>query len=93
MNPTVSDRSSVPSAAAWLPETKRVVDGGWLAAHVPGRTPALPYIAGLGLRVEDLARTADLLSKNGIAYRGSPASLMVGPDEACGAFLEFQAGA
>ena len=71
----------------------RVVDGGWLAAHVPGRTPALPYIAGLGLRVEDLARTADLLSNNGIAYRGSPASLMVGPDEACGAFLEFQAGA
>ena len=47
----------------------RIVDGAWLAAHLPGKTPALPYIAGIGLGVADLAKTADLLTKNAIPFR------------------------
>ena len=31
------------------PGRVRIVDGAWLAVHLPGKTPALPYIAGIGL--------------------------------------------
>ena len=68
----------------------RIVDGAWLAAHLPGKTPALPYIAGLGLGVADLAKTADLLTKNAIPFRRENGALLVAPTDACGAFLEFR---
>ena len=68
----------------------RIVDGAWLAAHLPGKTPALPYIAGLGLGVADLAKTADRLTKNAIAFRREGGALLVAPADACGAFLEFR---
>jgi catechol 2,3-dioxygenase-like lactoylglutathione lyase family enzyme len=71
----------------------RIVDGAWLAARLPGKTPALPYIAGLGLGVADLAKTADLLTKNAIAFRREGGSLLVAPAEACGAFLAFRQAA
>ena len=71
----------------------RIVDGAWLATHLPGKTTALPYIAGIGLGVADLAKTADLLTKNGIAFRRDNGALLVAPADACGAFLEFRAAA
>ena len=71
----------------------RIVDGGWVAAHASKPTPAFPYIAGLTLQVADLAKTSSLLKKNGVPSRRSNGSLMVGPGQACGAFIEFQAEA
>ncbi len=68
----------------------RIVDGAWLAAHLPDKTPALPYVAGLGLGVADLAKTADLLTKNAIPFRRKGGALLVAPTDACGAFLEFR---
>jgi catechol 2,3-dioxygenase-like lactoylglutathione lyase family enzyme len=71
----------------------RIVDSSWVATHVSTSTPALPYIAGVTLQVADLARTSSLLEKNGIPNRCSNGSLVVGPGQACGAFIEFQAKA
>ena len=68
----------------------RVVDGDWIAARLPGKTPALPYVAGLGLGVADIGKTADLLAKNGLSYLRKAGALMVSPADACGAFIEFQ---
>jgi catechol 2,3-dioxygenase-like lactoylglutathione lyase family enzyme len=68
----------------------RVVGADWLAARVPGVAPALPYIAGIGLRVADLGRTAALLAANGVAHRRESGSIMIDPGQACGAFLEFR---
>jgi len=72
------------------PGSVRIVDGAWLAVHLPGKTPALPYIAGIGLGVADLVKTADLLTKNAIAFRRENGALLVAPADACGAFLEFR---
>jgi len=68
----------------------RIVDSAWLASHLPANTPALPYIAGIGLGVADLAKTADYLTKNKIAFRREGDALLVAPTDACGAFLEFR---
>ncbi|HZT18461.1 MAG TPA: VOC family protein [Dongiaceae bacterium] len=68
----------------------RVVDGGWVAANLPGKTPDLPYIAGIGLGVADIGRTADVLAQNGVRYQREPGSLTVAPADACGAFIAFQ---
>jgi hypothetical protein len=70
----------------------QIVDCAWLQANVPGKTPPFPYLAGLALHVADVGRTADVLAKNGLNYRSTPAGLMVAPSDACGAFIEFQAG-
>jgi catechol 2,3-dioxygenase-like lactoylglutathione lyase family enzyme len=90
--------SVTPMAADGLvlklaPGRVHVVDGAWLAAHLPGKTPALPYITGLGLGVADLAKTTDLLTKNAIAFRREGGALLVAPTDACGAFLEFRQAA
>jgi hypothetical protein len=69
----------------------RVVDGGWIAARVAGKTPDLPYLAGLGLGVADVGATADLLARNGLTFRRRAGSLLISPADACGAFIEFQA--
>jgi hypothetical protein len=69
----------------------RVVDGGWIAARLAGKTPDLPYLAGVNLGVADVARTADLLAQNGLPYQPKAGSLLISPADACGAFIEFQA--
>jgi catechol 2,3-dioxygenase-like lactoylglutathione lyase family enzyme len=71
----------------------RVVDGIWLARHLPGKTPALPYVAGIGLGTGDIGKTADLLKRNGVDHQRRPDALLVFPAEACGAFIEFRAAA
>ena len=68
----------------------RVVDGGWIAARVAGKTPDLPYLAGLGLGVADVGATADLLAQKGLTFRRRAGSLLISPADACGAFIEFQ---
>jgi catechol 2,3-dioxygenase-like lactoylglutathione lyase family enzyme len=67
-----------------------VVDGDWIAANLPGKTPELPYIAGLALGVGDVEKTADLLAKNGVRYQRKHRNLTVSPADACGAFIDFQ---
>ena len=69
----------------------RVVDGAWLAGHLPGKAPALPYVAGIGLAVADLGRTADLLKRNGVDHARSSDALIVPPAQGCGAFIAFRA--
>jgi len=71
----------------------RVVDGGWIARRLPGKTPALPYIAGIGLAVADIGKTADLLKRNGVDHARKPDAVIVAPAQACGAFIEFRASA
>jgi catechol 2,3-dioxygenase-like lactoylglutathione lyase family enzyme len=68
----------------------RVVDGAWTASHLSGKIPDVPYIAGLGLRVGDVERTADCLAMNGVAYRRKSGALMIAPSVACGAFLQLR---
>ena len=67
----------------------RIVDGAWIAAHVPGQSPALPFIAGLTLGVRDLDATADWLTTSGVGFERFPGGLRVAPSEGCGAFIEF----
>lgn len=67
----------------------RIVDAAWIAAHVPGRPPAPPFIAGLTLGVRDLDATADWLTTSGVSFVHYQTGLRVAPSEACGAFLEF----
>ena len=71
----------------------RVVDGGWIARHLPGKTPALPYIAGIGLATADMGKAADLLKRNGVDHARKPDAVIVAPAQACGAFIEFRASA
>ena len=71
----------------------RVVDGGWIARHLQGKTPALPYIAGIGLATADMGKAADLLKRNGIDHERKSDALIVPPAQACGAFIEFRASA
>jgi catechol 2,3-dioxygenase-like lactoylglutathione lyase family enzyme len=68
----------------------RVVDAAWLAAHVEGTMPTLPYVAGLGLAVETIAKTENCLGANGVTFRRAGPALMVDPARSCGAFLEFR---
>ncbi|HEX4569457.1 MAG TPA: VOC family protein [Dongiaceae bacterium] len=70
-----------------------VVDGGWIARHLPGKTPALPYIAGIGLATADMGKAADLLKRNGIDHERKSDALIVSPAQACGAFIEFRPSA
>jgi catechol 2,3-dioxygenase-like lactoylglutathione lyase family enzyme len=67
----------------------RFVDAAWIAAHIPGRSPALPFIAGLTLGVRDLDATADWLTTSGVAFERFQGGLRVAPSEGCGAFIEF----
>jgi hypothetical protein len=67
----------------------RFVDRAWIAAHVPGRSPALPFIAGLTLGVRDLDATTDWLTTSGVSFARFERGLRVPPSEACGAFIEF----
>ena len=66
-----------------------IVDGRWIAANLPGKTPDLPYIAGIGLSVTDVDKTANLLAQNGVGYQRKPGAVTVSPAHACGAFIEF----
>jgi catechol 2,3-dioxygenase-like lactoylglutathione lyase family enzyme len=67
----------------------RVVDGVWIASRVAGKTPDLPYLAGLGLSVDDVGATADLLAQNGLTFQRRAGSLLISPADACGTFIEF----
>jgi catechol 2,3-dioxygenase-like lactoylglutathione lyase family enzyme len=67
----------------------RFVDRAWIAAHVPGRSPALPFIAGLTLGVRNLDATTDWLTTSGVSFARFEGGLRVPPSEACGAFIEF----
>ena len=71
----------------------RVVDGAWIARHLPGKTPALPYIAGIGLAVADMGKTADLLKRNGVDHERKSDAVIVSPAQACGALIEFRTSA
>ena len=71
----------------------RVVDGRWIAHHLPGKSLALPYIAGIGLAIADMGKTADLLKRNGVDHARKPDAVIVAPAQACGAFIEFRASA
>jgi hypothetical protein len=71
----------------------RVVDGGWITRYLPGKTPPLPCIAGIGLAVADMGKTADLLKRKGVDHERKPDALIVSPAQACGAFIEFRASA
>jgi len=66
-----------------------IVDGRWIAANLSGKTPDLPYIAGIGLRVVDVDKIANLLAQNGVGYQRKPGAVSVSPADACGAFIEF----
>jgi catechol 2,3-dioxygenase-like lactoylglutathione lyase family enzyme len=68
-----------------------IVDGAWLAGHLPPGTPALPFIAGISVGVADIVRTADLLATSGVPFEPRGSSVWVAPPEACGAFIEFVA--
>ena len=70
----------------------RFIDRAWIAAHVPGRSPALPFIAGLTLGVHDLDATTDWLTTSGVSFARFERGLRVPPSEACGAFIEFVGG-
>jgi len=69
----------------------KIVDNAWIAAHVPGQSPGLPYIAGLTLGVRDLRATADWLTTAGVSFDRIQGGLRVAPADACGAFIEFVA--
>ena len=71
----------------------RVVDGGWIARHLPGKTPALPYLAGIGLAIADMGKTADLLKRNAVDHERKSDALIVSPAQACGTFIEFRPSA
>ena len=71
----------------------RVVDGGWIARHLQGKTPALPYIAGIGLATADMGKAADLLKRNGIDHERKSDALIVSHAQACGAFIELRPSA
>jgi hypothetical protein len=68
----------------------RVVGADWLARQGLGKTPGLPYVAGVGLAVADLTDTAGVLTRSGVAFQRRKDALIVHPREACGAFLEFR---
>jgi hypothetical protein len=52
--------------------------------------PRLPWVAGFGVGVADLARTRALLDASGIAVRDHPyPALWVGPAFTCGPVLSF----
>jgi hypothetical protein len=85
--PQAGDGLIFPLAAGKI----RVVDGSWIAHHPPGKTPALPYIAEIGLAVADMGKTADLLKRNGVDHARKADALIVSPAQACGAFIEFRA--
>jgi catechol 2,3-dioxygenase-like lactoylglutathione lyase family enzyme len=68
----------------------RIVGPGWIAANLPGKMPDMPYIAGIGLGVTDLNQTADVLTRNGVAFRRKPGVLTVFPADGCGSFIEFR---
>jgi hypothetical protein len=71
----------------------RVVDSHWIVRHLPGKTPALPYIAGIGLVIADMGKTADFLKRKRVDHERKPDALIVSPAQACGAFIEFRASA
>lgn len=68
-----------------------VVDEAWLQQNAPHGAPALPWIAGIGLGVADLATTERVLRQAGVPFDRRGDLLRVGPDQACGALLEFAA--
>lgn len=56
-------------------------------APLPSHTT--PHCAGQAVEVTDLAATASLLKANGVPFTTTHGRLTVGPDHACGAFLQF----
>jgi hypothetical protein len=60
----------------------------------PGAVPpVLPWIGGFSVRTDDAnAAVGTLLEDRGIAYQTVPGGLLVGPTDAGGAFLLFEAG-
>lgn len=67
------------------------VDPAGLERRYPGvAAPALPFLAGAAITVDDIARTCALLRTNGVDYRSRPAgSVWIAPAQACGAVIEF----
>lgn len=64
--------------------------------RVPGSfLPPVPSPAGFGVRVESLDATRRYLDSNGAPVHagmkgGSPASLWIAPEDACGAAIQFR---
>jgi hypothetical protein len=85
-SPTRENGLVLPLATGRL----RIVGVDWLAARAFSETPPLPYLAGIGLGTKDLAQTVELLARNRIDYQRESATATVGPQQACGAFLEFR---
>jgi catechol 2,3-dioxygenase-like lactoylglutathione lyase family enzyme len=69
----------------------RFVDDAWIASHVPGGSPALPFIAGLTIGVRDVGATSEWLTRSGVSFEQYLGGLRVAPSEGCGAFIEFVA--
>jgi catechol 2,3-dioxygenase-like lactoylglutathione lyase family enzyme len=82
-------RLALDRGAMWLTEQAQ-----W-RERVPGSfVPPVPSPAGFGVRVESLDATRRYLESNGVSVHagmksGSPASLWVAPEDACGAAIQF----
>jgi catechol 2,3-dioxygenase-like lactoylglutathione lyase family enzyme len=67
------------------------VDAAGLDRRYPGvMAPTLPFVAGIAVTVDDIARARARLQANGVAYQSrSSGSIWVAPADACGAVIEF----
>lgn len=67
------------------------IDPAGLERRYPGvAVPALPFLAGVALTVDDITRTGALLRANGVDCRSRPTgSIWIAPGQACGAVIEF----
>jgi len=54
-----------------------VVDGAWVAEHVPAGAPPLPFIAGSASASPTSVRTADLLATSGVPFEPRGSSVWV----------------
>jgi catechol 2,3-dioxygenase-like lactoylglutathione lyase family enzyme len=59
---------------------------GWAGIRVEA---VRPYIAGVTLKVADLAVSERILRENAVPYRKATSGIVVSPDAACGVVLEF----
>jgi hypothetical protein len=74
--------------------TLRIVTATSFAGLYPEIDPTplrLPCLAAITIEVSDLESVATLLAANGVSHvlRRQPAGIIVGPDDGCGATLEF----
>ena len=69
----------------------RIVDGEWLAAHIPGNAAAPPVVAAMTIGSSDIEKTAAWLRQSGIAFERTEESILVEAADGCGALIEFVA--